>query len=171
MPQHSLCSGFVATITSPMRLSASISCECLSESCSELPFLPVHHLTAALQVTCRRTSPASLMNIVGRSSGRRPPRAFDSTTVGKRGFPVSGANIWNELHHHCQTASVLQTPVITGPTHLTSNIYFLRLTFLYVYCWVPRKNLLFRPRYDDDDDDDDVDSDSVDEFSHNDLIE
>lgn len=72
MSQHSLSSGFVGTTTSLINISASTGCECPSESCSILPFLPT--LMTVLQVTCHY--------LVGEDSGWLPPTVWQYRPFG-----------------------------------------------------------------------------------------
>jgi len=145
MPQPGLSSGFVGTVTPPMRLSASTACDCLSESCSKLSFLAIDHLAAALQVTCRCTSPASLMYLVGRGLCRRPPsvwqhRPFVLLPSANELFLFQSPDLWNELPSDITSApsssvyrkhlskDVPVPSVISVTTRSTSDIYFSYLT-------------------------------------------
>jgi len=73
------------------------------------------------------------------------PYSCSLTTVGKRTFPVSGANLWNELSPNITSAPSLYVfkqhlktfpfrRSLPGPTHLT------------LYCCGPETALLFRVR-------------------------
>jgi len=58
-----------------------------------------------LQCTCHPTSPKSLTCHINRDSDHPPPTklivpSYSLTTVGRRAFPVSAANLWNSLPAH-----------------------------------------------------------------------
>ena len=94
-PHHRSHLGFIGAITSPMCLSASTICKCLSESCSKLlQFWQINHVMATHQVTCHRTSPVSLIYLL---AGAQVDflQSFDSVDISSYYSRQTGGISWH----------------------------------------------------------------------------